>query len=98
MGVVQHPTSITMIELTDWVNIYLHWVISGISRASLMFALLFVYCLLNCLQLCAHAQNWADRLAREDNMYHRPNNSYGENIYMMWSSNNAQVRYDSSVY
>ncbi|HOS38374.1 MAG TPA: CAP domain-containing protein [Spirochaetota bacterium] len=29
----------------------------------------------------AYAQEWADRLAREDRMYHRSPNKYGENIY-----------------
>jgi uncharacterized protein YkwD len=37
-------------------------------------------------QLADFAQDWANTLAREDRMRHRPSNRYGENIY--WQSNN----------
>ncbi|XP_064457520.1 Golgi-associated plant pathogenesis-related protein 1-like isoform X2 [Ornithodoros turicata] len=37
-------------------------------------------------QLTKVAQDWADTLAKRDRFEHRPNNSYGENIYMSWSS------------
>lgn len=32
--------------------------------------------------LAAFAQDWASKLAKENKMYHRSRNSYGENIYM----------------
>ena len=38
-------------------------------------------------QLCAHAQEWADKLAGEDRFEHRPDNPHGENLYCSWSSN-----------
>ena len=38
-------------------------------------------------QLTAYAQEWADKLAREDSFEHRQNNTYGENLYSSWSSN-----------
>ncbi len=34
-----------------------------------------------------YAQNWADKIAREDRMYHRQPNKYGENIYWMSGGN-----------
>lgn len=37
-------------------------------------------------QLCKYAQEWADTLAKRDKFEHRPNNKFGENIYMAWSS------------
>lgn len=37
-------------------------------------------------QLCKYAQEWADNLAKRDKFEHRPNNKFGENIYMAWSS------------
>ncbi|XP_077503714.1 Golgi-associated plant pathogenesis-related protein 1-like isoform X1 [Amblyomma americanum] len=37
-------------------------------------------------ELCRYAQEWADTLAKKDTFCHRPNNKYGENIYMAWSS------------
>lgn len=37
-------------------------------------------------ELCRYAQEWADTLAKRDAFSHRPNNKYGENIYMAWSS------------
>ena len=43
------------------------------------------YCLF--LQLSKFAQEWADKLARENRFDHRPNNQYGENLYCSWSSN-----------
>jgi uncharacterized protein YkwD len=39
------------------------------------------------LQLSAFAQEWADKLAREDGFEHRQNNPHGENLYSSWSSN-----------
>jgi len=38
-------------------------------------------------KLTAYAQEWADKLAREDRFEHRQNNTYGENLYSSWSSN-----------
>jgi len=38
-------------------------------------------------KLTAYAQEWADKLAREDGFEHRQNNTYGENLYSSWSSN-----------
>ncbi|KAK4292159.1 hypothetical protein Pmani_035049 [Petrolisthes manimaculis] len=36
------------------------------------------------------AKDWADNLAKRDILQHRPsNNSYGENLYVCWSSNNT---------
>lgn len=32
------------------------------------------------------SQDWADNLAKVDVASHRPNNDYGENIYMIWST------------
>lgn len=32
------------------------------------------------------SQDWADRLAKDDKASHRPNNAYGENIFMIFSS------------
>ena len=37
--------------------------------------------------MTAYAQEWADKLAREDGFEHRQNNAYGENLYSSWSSN-----------
>ncbi|XP_064457523.1 Golgi-associated plant pathogenesis-related protein 1-like [Ornithodoros turicata] len=37
-------------------------------------------------ELTKVAQDWADTLAKRDRFEHRPNNTYGENIYMAWSS------------
>lgn len=36
--------------------------------------------------LSALAQEWAEKLAREERFAHRPNFEYGENIYCLWSS------------
>ena len=44
-----------------------------------------------CVQLCAHAQEWADKLLAEDLFQHRPGQKYGENIYSSWSSSQAKV-------
>lgn len=41
-------------------------------------------------ELCRYAQEWADTLAKKDTFCHRPNNKYGENIYMAWSSDPAK--------
>lgn len=38
-------------------------------------------------QLASYAQQWAQENARTNNMQHRPNNKYGENIY--WTSGGA---------
>ncbi len=37
--------------------------------------------------MCAYAQSWADRLAREDRFDHRADCPHGENLFCMWSSN-----------
>jgi len=37
-------------------------------------------------KLCDYAQEWADKLAKEDRLQHRTNNKYGENLYSSWSS------------
>ncbi|TRY72370.1 hypothetical protein TCAL_09712 [Tigriopus californicus] len=37
--------------------------------------------------LCNFAMQWAQKLANEDQFYHRPSNNYGENIYMSFDSN-----------
>lgn len=45
-------------------------------------------------QLCNFALQWAQKLAYEDGFYHRPSNSYGENIYMSYNSNpNVTVKH-----
>jgi len=38
-------------------------------------------------KLCSYAQEWANKLARENRFDHRSDNSYGENLYCTWSSN-----------
>jgi len=38
-------------------------------------------------KLSKYAQEWADKLAKENRFDHRPNNEYGENLYCTWSSN-----------
>jgi len=38
-------------------------------------------------KLCKYAQDWAEKLARENRFEHRSNNPYGENLYCTWSSN-----------
>lgn len=44
-------------------------------------------------KLCNLAQDWAETLATEDRIAHRPDVNYGENIYCLWSSEcqNAKV-------
>uniref|UniRef100_T1J5T5 Cysteine-rich venom protein n=1 Tax=Strigamia maritima TaxID=126957 RepID=T1J5T5_STRMM len=42
-------------------------------------------------ELCKFASDWAGKLAREDKFQHRPNNKYGENIFMKWSSNTNET-------
>lgn len=37
-------------------------------------------------KLCNLAQQWAETLAVEDRIAHRPDSNYGENIYCLWSS------------
>ena len=32
-------------------------------------------------QLCRYAQEWANKLAKEDKCEHRPDNPYGENLF-----------------
>ena len=42
----------------------------------------------NCLlQLSSYAEEWAQKLAREDTFEHRTNQELGENLYCSWSSN-----------
>lgn len=42
--------------------------------------------------MCSLAQDWAETLAIEDRIAHRPNVNYGENIYCLWSSEqNAKI-------
>jgi len=38
------------------------------------------------IKLNRFAQDWADTSAKRDTMEHRPNNSYGENLYAKWNS------------
>jgi len=38
-------------------------------------------------KLCKYAQEWADKLAKENRFDHRSNSQYGENLYCSWSSN-----------
>ncbi|XP_059615872.1 uncharacterized protein LOC132261217 isoform X2 [Phlebotomus argentipes] len=39
------------------------------------------------------AQEWAETLAQQDRFAHRPNSSYGENIYCLWTSeSNARAK------
>lgn len=38
-------------------------------------------------KLCSYAQEWANKLAREDSFEHRTNQDFGENLYCSWSSN-----------
>lgn len=42
-----------------------------------------------CPELCQISQEWADTLAREDRFAYRPNSTYGENIYCLWSSDRS---------
>ncbi|XP_023221216.1 Golgi-associated plant pathogenesis-related protein 1-like [Centruroides sculpturatus] len=49
-------------------------------------------------ELCRYAEEWAKNIAASENFRHRPNNKYGENIYMEWSSNpNSQVSGQKAV-
>ncbi len=46
------------------------------------------------LQLCKFAKEWAETLAKQDRFEHRPEQTYGENIYCTWSSDpKAKVIY-----
>ena len=38
-------------------------------------------------QLSSYAEEWAQKLAREDTFEHRTNQELGENLYCSWSSN-----------
>jgi len=38
-------------------------------------------------KLCSYAQEWANKLAREDSFEHRTDQDFGENLYCSWSSN-----------
>lgn len=38
-------------------------------------------------KLCKYAQEWAEKLAKENKFEHRQNVPYGENLYCTWSSN-----------
>ncbi|CAG2113938.1 unnamed protein product [Medioppia subpectinata] len=38
-------------------------------------------------KLCEYAEEWAKEIAKKDSLEHRPHNTYGENIFMKWSSN-----------
>lgn len=38
-------------------------------------------------KLCKYAQEWADKLSKENKFEHRQNVPYGENLYCTWSSN-----------
>jgi len=37
-------------------------------------------------KLCQHAQEWADKLAKQDKIQHRSDKQYGENLFSSWSS------------
>lgn len=43
------------------------------------------------MQLCSYAKEWAEQCSKTGNMAHRPNNSYGENIFCMYSSDYSHV-------
>jgi hypothetical protein len=46
------------------------------------------------LQLCKFSKEWAETLAKQDRFEHRPEQTYGENIYCTWSSDpKAKVNY-----
>jgi hypothetical protein len=47
-------------------------------------------------QLCNYAQEWADRLARENRIYHRTGLSYGENIYVCSNSPHCENKDSAS--
>nr|XP_045609394.1 uncharacterized protein LOC123765045 isoform X6 [Procambarus clarkii] len=38
-------------------------------------------------KLSKYAEEWAKTIAKKETLQHRPNNSYGENLYCAWSSN-----------
>jgi len=38
-------------------------------------------------KLCSYAQEWANKLAKDDSFQHRTNQDFGENLYCSWSSN-----------
>lgn len=49
-------------------------------------------------ELCCFAEEWAKNIAATESFKHRPNNKYGENIYMEWSSNpNSKVSGQKAV-
>lgn len=41
--------------------------------------------------MCTFATKWAEQCAKDGKMTHRPDNKYGENIFMMWSSDPSSV-------
>ncbi|XP_014261579.1 uncharacterized protein LOC106673807 isoform X2 [Cimex lectularius] len=42
-------------------------------------------------EMCKFSQEWADKLAASGRMHHRPNNSYGENLFLSWSSSTQEI-------
>ena len=38
------------------------------------------------LQLNDYAKEWVQQIAQKDSLQHRSHNTYGENIFMKWSS------------
>ncbi|XP_050444346.1 Golgi-associated plant pathogenesis-related protein 1-like [Adelges cooleyi] len=47
-------------------------------------------------KLNAISQEWANHLAKEDKCYHRPNSSYGENIFCYFNSEGSDTLQDLS--
>jgi uncharacterized protein YkwD len=49
-------------------------------------------------KICDYAQEWANKLAKENKFEHRTERKYGENIFMKWSSNpNAPIAGSEAV-
>ncbi|KAF5289263.1 hypothetical protein FQA39_LY15193 [Lamprigera yunnana] len=42
-------------------------------------------------EICKYAKQWAEQCSKTANMAHRPNSSYGENIFYMYSSDYSYV-------
>ncbi|XP_050545537.1 uncharacterized protein LOC126907911 isoform X2 [Daktulosphaira vitifoliae] len=42
--------------------------------------------------LCRNALSWAMTLAKEDKFMHQPDNPFGENLFSIWSSNQATAK------